>query len=135
MKHFYRKEEKTEEFSALLFHHRNIKMSDLPVKRKEDQLYIYFNLESPAQFVRPDFKSLKNFFNLSMNFRLNADIHVNYGGFVQVAQHSQSHRDLNQIITNFGAANTQLARKEKGKYKNEALIAQFASNCNSIREG
>ena len=118
-----------------MFHHRSIKLSDLPVKRDKSQLYTYFNLESQGRFLRPDFKSILNFFNLSMNFRLNADIHINYGRFVQVAQHSQSDNDLNQIINNYGAANTQLARKEKGKYKNETLVAQFVSNCNSIREG
>ena len=119
-----------------MFHHRNIKLSDLPVKRHENQLYIYFNVESQARFIRPDFKSLKNFFNLSMTFRLNADIPLLYGEFVQVAQHPRSGHDLNTIIDNFGAANTQLAGKEKGNSENEALVAQFVTNCktNSGRE-
>ena len=119
-----------------MFHHRNIELSDLPVKRHESQLYIYVNVESQARFIRPDFKSLKNFFNLSMTFRLNADIPLLYGEFVQVAQHPRSGHDLNMIINNFGAANTQLAGKEKGTSENEALVAQLVSNCktNSGRE-
>ena len=82
-----RTEKKTDDFSAIIFHHRSIKLSDLPEKRDENQLYIYFNLESQARFIRPDLKSLKNFFNLSMTFRLNADIPYFYGEFLQVADH------------------------------------------------
>ena len=119
-----------------MFHHRNIKLSDLPFKRHANQLYLYFNLESHARFLRHDLKSLKNFFNLSMTFRLNADIPLLYGEFLQVAQHPRSGHDLNMIIDNFGAANTHLAGKEKGNSKNETLVAQFVSNCktNSGRE-
>ena len=127
MTHACRTEGKTEDFSALLFHHKNIKLSDLPVKREKNQLYIYFNLESPALLLRPELKSLRNFFNLSMTFQLNADIPYLYGEFVQVAQHPQSGQKLSKIINQFGAANTQLAWKEKSK--NETLVAQFVSNC------
>ena len=71
-----------------------------------------------------------------MTFRLNADIPYLYGEFVQVASHPPSGEDLNKIINNFGAANTQLAGKEKGKSENETLVAQFVTNCktNSGRE-
>ena len=62
-----------------------------------------------------------------MTFRLNADIPYLYGEFVQVAQHPQSGQDLNKIINNFGAGNTQLAGKAKSD--NETLVAQFVSNC------
>ena len=64
-----------------------------------------------------------------MTFRLNADIPLRYGEFVQVAPHPQSGEDLNKIINNFGAANTQLAEKEKGQSENETLAAQFVKNC------
>ena len=104
----------TEDFSAIIFHHRSIKLSDLPDKRDEKQLYIYFNVESQARFIRPEFKSLKNFFNLSMTFRLNADFPILYGEFVQVADHPSPGHDLDMIINNFGAANTQLAGRENG---------------------
>ena len=107
-------------------------MSDLPVTRCQNQHYVYFNLESPARFIRHDFKTLQNFFNLSMTFRLNADIPYRYGEFLQVAPHPQSGEDLNKIINNFGAANTLLAVKEKGTSENEILVAQFASNCKTI---
>ena len=124
-----RTDQRTEDFSAIMFHHRSIKLSDLPDRREENQLYIYFNLESQARFLRPDLKSLKNFFNLSMTFRLNADIPYRYGEFVQVAPHPQSGEDLNKIINNFGTANTQLAGQEKGKSEPETLAAQFVKNC------
>ena len=64
-----------------------------------------------------------------MTFRLNADIPHLYGEFVQIAPHPQSGLDLNKIINNFGAANTQLAGKEKGISENETLVAQFVTNC------
>ena len=90
----FRTEQNTDDFSAFLFHHGDIKLSDLPVKRHENQLYVYFNHESQARFLRPDLKTLKNFFNLSMTFRLNSDIPYAYGEFVQVAPHPQSGDEL-----------------------------------------
>ena len=112
--------------------HRSIQLSDLPVKREKSQLYVYFNLESQGRFLRPDFKLLQTFFNLSMTFQLNADIPYLYGEFVQVAQHPHSSSELSKVIHQFGAANTQLARKENEKSENETLVAQFASNCQTI---
>ena len=116
--------------------HRNIKLSDLPDRRQKNQLYVYFNHESPARFGRPGLKALKNFFNLSMTYRVSSDISYGYGEFVRVVQHPQFGPDLNKIINNFGAGNTQLAVKEKGNSGNESLVAQFVSHCstNSRRE-
>ena len=122
----------TEDFSAIIFHHRSIKFSDLPDKRDEKQLYIYFNVESQARFIRPEFKSLKNFFNLSMTFRLNADFPILYGEFVQVDDHPSPGHDLDMIINNFGAANTQLAGREKGESENGTLVVQFVTHCQTI---
>ena len=64
-----------------------------------------------------------------MTFRLNADIPYRYGEFVQVAPHPQSGEDLNKIINNFGAENTQLAEKERGKSDPDTLVVQMVSNC------
>ena len=36
-----------EDFDALIFHPRVVHLSDLPVKRKSTQLYIYYNIEGP----------------------------------------------------------------------------------------
>ena len=71
-----------------------------------------------------------------MTFRLNADFPLLYGEFVQVAQHPRPGHDLDMIINNFGAANSQLAGKEEGESENGALVAQFVTNCktNSRRE-
>ena len=36
-----------EDFDAVVFHPRVVHLSDLPVKRKSTQLYIYYNIEGP----------------------------------------------------------------------------------------
>ena len=74
-----------------------------------------------------DFRPLGNYyFNLSMTYRLNADIPHRYGRLVQVAPHPD---DLETIVREFGAANSHLARKEKAKSEEEVLAAQFVSKC------
>ena len=44
----YRKYTNIDNFNAIIFHERNLKLSDLPSRRKSQQSYIHFNLESPA---------------------------------------------------------------------------------------
>ena len=90
---------KMEDFEAVIFqHYYHSNLSDLPVKRNANQYYVYYNIESPAitDMVLQDFHSLANYFNLSMTYRLNADISHRYGRFVQVDQHPTTSQDLNR---------------------------------------
>ena len=36
------------DYQALIFHHRDVNLEDLPNKRDSKQIYIYYNLESPV---------------------------------------------------------------------------------------
>ena len=79
--------------------------------------------------LHPDFLPLGNYFNLSMTYRLNADIPHRYGRFVQVAPHPTTSHDLNRIVREFAAVNTHLATKEKQKSDEEVFATQFVTKC------
>ena len=101
------------------------------MKRRPGQFYIYYNIESPAITEKKltDFSPLANYFNLSMTYRLKADIVYRYGRFVQLAPHPSD--GLAQIIMNFAAANTHLARKVKGTSDKEVFVTQFVTKCST----
>ena len=44
----YRKYTNIDVFNAIIFHERNLQIRDVPTRRKFEQFYIHFNLESPA---------------------------------------------------------------------------------------
>ena len=94
---------KMEDFEAVIFqHYYHSNLSDLPVKRNANQYYVYYNIESPAitDMVLQDFHSLANYFNLSMTYRLNADIVHRYGRFVQVSMvHSHWSRIIEALLS------------------------------------
>ena len=74
-----------------------------------------------------DMRNFQGFFNISMSYRLDADIHHGYGQFLKVATHPSTAVRLSETIMNFATANKHLAVKEK--LKNETWICQFVSNC------
>ena len=133
-------------FNAIIFHERDLKPTDLPHVRPPDQLYIHFNLESPAYQSQGktaitsvdkftfflDLSSFFEFFNLSMSYRLDADIRHGYGELVEVSPHPTGAVQLTETIMQYGLANTHLAVKENLNQEN--LICQFVSNCKTKSE-
>ena len=79
-----------------------------------------------------DMRNFQGFFNISMSYRLDADIHHGYGEFLKVATHPNTAAKLSETIMNFATANKHLAVKEK--LKNETWICQFVSNCETKSE-
>ena len=77
-------------------------------------------------------RTFVGFFNISMSYRLDADIRHGYGELRQVSPHPTSSNKLTDMIMNFGIANKHLAIKEK--LKEETLICQFVSNCRTESE-
>ena len=77
------------EFDAILFHARDLDLTDLPISRNINQYYIMFEEESPLmdsypvmeflKFDSPPYKSLNEFFNWTMTYRKNSDFYVPYG--------------------------------------------------------
>ena len=62
-----------EDYDAILFHGNEMNDYEVPQKRKTTQFYVYVNLESPAnRKVHPKYQ--RNFFNLTMTYRLDSDI-------------------------------------------------------------
>ncbi|XP_011145101.2 alpha-(1,3)-fucosyltransferase C [Harpegnathos saltator] len=73
-----------EDYDAVLFHGNELYVRDVPQKRRTRQLYVYVNLESPANRKIPD-KYYENYFNLTMTYRLDSDILWSYGTIEDVA--------------------------------------------------
>lgn len=66
------------DFSAIIFHHFDSNMNDLPQRRSPNQQYIFFTLESPSY---TNWKPFDNFYNWTMTYRSDSDIVHPYGYF------------------------------------------------------
>nr|XP_012217622.1 PREDICTED: alpha-(1,3)-fucosyltransferase C-like [Linepithema humile]XP_012217623.1 PREDICTED: alpha-(1,3)-fucosyltransferase C-like [Linepithema humile]XP_012217624.1 PREDICTED: alpha-(1,3)-fucosyltransferase C-like [Linepithema humile]XP_012217625.1 PREDICTED: alpha-(1,3)-fucosyltransferase C-like [Linepithema humile] len=65
-----------EDYDAILFHGNELNKYDMPARRKPKQLYVYVNLESPANRQVPS--DFEDYFNLTMTYRLDSDIPWTY---------------------------------------------------------
>ena len=84
----------------------------------------------------PDWSSsnFANFFNLSMSYRVDAEVRHGYGELVAVAAHPAGGHNLTEIIIKFGEENKDLARKEPGRGRDNTFCCQFVSNCKTKSE-
>ncbi|CAG9810443.1 unnamed protein product [Chironomus riparius] len=72
------------DYDALVFHVGDFNdIDDLPEVRREDQIYIMAN-EEPPFFSRHNLNYDRNFFNMTLTFRLDSDILWNYGLFFDI---------------------------------------------------
>lgn len=67
-----------EDYDAVLFHGNELSDYEVPLRRRMRQLYVYVNLESPANREIP-YKFYESYFNLTMTYRLDSDIMWPYG--------------------------------------------------------
>ena len=71
----------------------------------------------------------ENFFNFSMSYRLDAELHHGYGELVPVSPHPGRGENLTEIMIQFGQQNKHLARKQPGERKDKTFACIFVSNC------
>jgi len=112
-------------FDAVIFHERNLNIKDLPDSRKQNQLYVHYNLESPVWSPIRGISNYSQFFNLSMSYRQDSDFPIPYGRFVK--KNNSLPQNLYETIEMFGKKNTNIAKKSQ----NDTVVVQFVSNCNS----
>ena len=116
--------------NPLVFHQRDITLTDLPPpnQRKPHQTYVHLTFESPAweQFDKTPSHKLNGLFNYSFSYRADADFPAPYARFVKIRNHPEGEK-LEQLISSFGKNNTNLAAKEE----NGSAVVQMVSNCNS----
>lgn len=119
-----------DKFSAILFHQRSLSLKDLPGLRDPTQFYVHWSMESPVHtfYDITDLKYLRNFFNLTMTYRLDSDISLPYGSIEQVRPLPDN---LESFIQDFGEKNRHLALKER-RNSTKAHAAWFVSNCRSF---
>jgi alpha-1,3-fucosyltransferase len=111
------------EYDAILFFFPMLKSLPFTYSRKENQVYVYVNPEPPIQYTDNEIlKDFYGFFNLTMTYRTDSDIHWPYGSVEKTST------DLPREIEK---KNKKYA---KGKSK---IAAWFVSNCfsESHREG
>ena len=72
----------------------------------------------------------RHYFNVSMNYRRDADIKINtFGSVVRVRDHPPPGPELDKIIRRFGQENKHMASKEnKVNYKINAIGIKFVLN-------
>ena len=78
------------------------------------QLYIIGNIESPMNTeILDKYPKFRNFFNVSMNYRGDADIRINtFGKVFRVRDHPPPGPELDKIIRRFGQENKHMVAKE-----------------------
>ncbi|KHN88024.1 Alpha-(1,3)-fucosyltransferase C [Toxocara canis] len=67
------------EAAAVIFHIRNLNPKDLPPSRSEDQLFAFFLQESPHHTGNVLEHIPKDYFNVTMTYRKDSDVHAGYG--------------------------------------------------------
>ena len=118
-------------FDAVVFHERNLQLKDLPSIRSLDQWFVHFNLEAPYWSTIHGISTFNNYFNLTMSYRLDADIHSSYGRFVPL-QNITEDESVDDLIAKFASKNSHLANKPKlEEGENATVVVQFVSNCGS----
>uniref|UniRef100_A0A0M3IAZ5 Fucosyltransferase n=1 Tax=Ascaris lumbricoides TaxID=6252 RepID=A0A0M3IAZ5_ASCLU len=65
--------------AAVVFHIRNIDPSDLPQSRSPRQLFAFYLLESPYHSGSALSRIRKDYFNITMTYRLDSDVRAAYG--------------------------------------------------------
>ncbi|CAK8682057.1 unnamed protein product [Clavelina lepadiformis] len=96
---------------AILFHHSSFDSTDIaqiPMYRDPEQIYVWFTMHSPSYMLHIDDNDLKqfpsNFFNWTMSYRREADIHlpINDEGTSVIHRHAKffakNSRKLEAII-------------------------------------
>uniref|UniRef100_A0A5S6QVX2 Fucosyltransferase n=1 Tax=Trichuris muris TaxID=70415 RepID=A0A5S6QVX2_TRIMR len=103
--------------SAVVFHDRDVSVSDLPGERLPGQHFVFFLLESPYHVSGEAFNQLStNFYTLTMGYRRNADVHLPFGYFEARSKPLPSTfwHELRKLVA-----------------KRKKLVAWFVSNCNT----
>lgn len=101
--------------SAVFFFMWDFKPNYLPKIRTPEQRYVFFYLESPVTFMNTNDKILENYFNWTMTYRIDSDVHFPYGLFLKQSNNDNSKMfdvDANRLFHN-----------------RSKLVAWMVSNC------
>lgn len=113
-----------EDFDAIVIHQRGIDWADMPKKRRPQQRYIHWVIES-SQYLYMDIHNLDNYFNWTMTYKKNSDFYLPYGRVFAKRQHPPAGSpELEQIIREFGQNNQHLAHN-----RSDNKAAWFVSHC------
>jgi len=114
---------KFNESTAVVFHFKELNIETIPKNRLNDQVFVFYTMEAPPALKMRNlfFKEYDNYFNLTMSYRRNADIHSPYFRMTDVLLNIQ---ERYQNTTDFGISSV-LQRKKK-------LLLMAVSNCGSV---
>lgn len=108
---------KLQSAGAVLFHIRDLRPNDLPINRSQNQLFTFFLLESPHHTGGALSSMPKDYFNITLTYRLDSDAVFSYGKI--------------KLITNTTAANEkwEWEQVEDIVGNKTKSVLQFVSNC------
>ncbi|GFX50094.1 alpha-(1,3)-fucosyltransferase C [Trichonephila clavipes] len=131
------------ESDAVIFHARDMSLSDLPSIRYPHQRWVFYCLESPPYSDFPGLQYMKNMFNWTMTYRTNSDIITQYGTITRdeipekIVVHCVIHKEnleaknitpvLNEVLRSV----TKCINYIKANAKCERLFRQFCENKNA----
>ncbi|XP_044747599.1 alpha-(1,3)-fucosyltransferase C-like [Coccinella septempunctata] len=121
------------QFSALIFHHFDSNVNDLPPERSPTQRYIFFTLESPSY---TKWKPWDGFYNWTMTYRSDSDIVHPYGYFrkQKTAYQKPSPHEIveksGKIAWLVSNCATPSGREELAKEINRYMPVDIIGNCN-----
>lgn len=106
-------------YHAIVFHQRSWNFVDIPKHRWPHQRYVFLSMESPAwKFI--DSESMAGFFNWTMTYRRDSDIHNPYGWFSPL-----------QVLRNTSSLQGEELSRQR-LFKKKRMAAWFVSNCDSL---
>ncbi|KFM80284.1 Glycoprotein 3-alpha-L-fucosyltransferase A, partial [Stegodyphus mimosarum] len=85
---------------AVLFHLIDTNVTDLPLNRTSNQIWILYNMEPPWQVKKhmlSEIHKLKNTFNWTMSYRSNSDVTVKYGIIMPLNKNQQKQVNLEEF--------------------------------------
>lgn len=77
-------------FDAVVFHIRNLDLSDLPHQRFPKQFYVFYSLESPPNSGSAAGRIQSKFFNLTMTYKRDSDVWTPYDSFEEITNATQT---------------------------------------------
>ncbi|VDD85035.1 unnamed protein product [Enterobius vermicularis] len=117
--------------NAVVFHIRDLNLSDLPATRSQNQFYVFYLKESPHHTgaalrltSNRKKKAIPNdFFNITMTYRKDSDIFSGYGNLLKIGKNEQKRRRHEEI-----------KKRLRGNLSAEDLIMFFQDKHMSLKQ-
>uniref|UniRef100_A0A914BUP6 Fucosyltransferase n=1 Tax=Acrobeloides nanus TaxID=290746 RepID=A0A914BUP6_9BILA len=109
----------TEKAKLVIFHVRDLNETDIPTKARKGQFHVFYNMESPYHTGIAYKRVPRNFFDLSMTYRMDSDVLVAYDRFDAI-----DNETTKEEVWSWGEVQAKVQAKSKH-------VLQLVSNCHT----